>query len=303
VPTNHTAGGSSLETFSQGGIGLLDPETSKALTLSAIFTPQSWLWDGGRFSFTVDYVDIKVKDQVTQLGAANILSGCYTSEFFPDEPLCDFFVRDDTGVSPSYNILTVEDPFLNIDEQHNKSLDFTTRFRQDLGSWGTLSFLGQLTYQLKDDFTLFQGFEDEFNGEAGDPKWIGDLNITWNKAPFTITYGLQVIAKTNNFEDLEDQGLPMEGDCVASNAAFALRGGPYCPVFELPRVAYHSLSAELEVTKDFNFLLGISNLFDKKPPLVSTVAAPITPFAQVPLLGSYYDYYGRRFFVSARAKF
>jgi iron complex outermembrane receptor protein len=303
VPVNHGAGGSSLETFSQGGIGLLDPETSKAFTMSAIFTPQAWLWDGGRFSFTVDYVDIKVKDQVTQLGATNILTGCYTSENFPDEPLCDLFVRDDTGVSPSYNILTVEDPFLNIDRQHNKSLDFTTRFRQDLGSWGTLSLLGQLTYQLKDEFTLFQGFEDEFNGEAGDPKWIGDLNITWNKAPFTITYGLQVIAKTNNFEDLEDQGLPLDGDCVASNAAFALRGGPYCPIYELPRVAYHSLSAELEVSKDFNFLLGISNLFDKKPPLVSTVAAPIDTFAQVPLLGSYYDYYGRRFFASARAKF
>ena len=304
IPDDHVGGGS-FETFSQGGIGLLDPETSKAWTLSAIFTPQSWLWEGGRFSFAVDYINIKVKDQVTQLGAANILAACYTSDSFPDDPLCDLFTRDTEGSNPSYDIITVNDPFLNIDTQHNVGLDFTTRFRQDLGNLGTLSILGQMTYQLKDKFTLFQGTEQDFNGEVGDPKWVGDLNITWNKAPFTLTYGLQVISATKDFEDLEEVGgsALTENNCLATNAAFALRGGPYCPIYKLPRVAYHSLSGEIQANKDFSFLFGVSNLFDKKPPLVSTVGTPISGFAQVPLLGSYYDYYGRRFFVSAKAKF
>ena len=304
IPPNHTGGGS-FETFSQGGIGLLDPETSKAWTLSAIFTPQAWLWDGGRFSFTVDYVDIKVEDQVTQLGAATILDACYTSDSFPDDPLCDLFTRAPADAPNEFDIEIVNDPFLNIDTQHNKSLDFTTRFRQDMGEWGTLSILGQLTYQLKDKFTLFQGTEQNFNGEAGDPKWIGDVDVTWNKGPWTVTYGLQVISKTNDIDNLEDVGgsALTANNCLATNSAFALRGGPYCPIYKLPRVAYHSLSAELEVAKDFTFLLGVSNLFDKKPPLISTVGAPISGFAQVPLLGSYYDYYGRRFFASANAKF
>jgi outer membrane receptor protein involved in Fe transport len=65
-------------------------------------------------------------------------------------------------------------------------------------------------------------------------------------------------------------------------------------------VAYHSLSGEVQVTKDMSFLFGVSNLFDKKPPAVSNFGAPISAFAQVPLLGTYYDYYGRRFFVSAK---
>ena len=304
IPDDHV-GGSSFETFSQGGIGLLDPETSRAWTASVIFTPQSWLWEGGRFSFAVDYIDIKVKDQVTQLGAGTILNACYTSDTFPDDPLCDLFSRDTEGDNASFDIITVNDPFLNIDTQHNKSLDFTTRFRQDLGSMGTLSLLGQLTYQLRDRFTLFQGTEQNFNGEVGDPKWIGDLNLTWQKAPFTVTYGLQVISKTNDLDDLEDIGGTSftSGNCLATAAAFALRGGPYCPIYKLPRVAYHSLSAEIEAAKGFTFLFGVSNLFDKKPPLVSTVGTPISAFAQVPLLGSYYDYYGRRFFVSAKAKF
>jgi iron complex outermembrane receptor protein len=305
IPGDYNGAGSSAESFSQGGIGLLDPETSKAWTVSAIFTPQSWLWEGGKFSLTVDYININVKDQVTQLGPTNILAGCYLSDNFPDDPLCDLFVRDTGGPNPSYNILTVNDPYLNIDTQHNVGLDFTTRFRQDLGNLGTLSLLGQLTYQLKDKFVLFQGTEASFNGEAGDPKWVGDLNVTWNKAPFTITYGLQVIAATNDIRNLRDVGGTnlTANNCLATASAYAIHGGPYCPVYKLPRVAYHSLSAEIEAAKDFTFLFGVSNLFDKKPPKVSTFGAPISTFAQVPLLGSYYDYFGRRFFVSARAKF
>ena len=77
---------------------------------------------------------------------------------FPDDPLCDLFTRAPAGRANEFNILTVRDPFVNIDTQHNKSLDFTTRFRQDLGNLGSLSILGQLTYQLKDKFTLFQGY-------------------------------------------------------------------------------------------------------------------------------------------------
>jgi iron complex outermembrane receptor protein len=176
---------------------------------------------------------------------------------------------------------------------------------------------------LKDKYTLFEGVEQDFNGKTGDPKWVGDLDVTWQKDWLTVTYGLQVISATNDLEDLIEAngdpngptggiglpGVPVSNTtpnfCLASDAAFALRGGPYCPVYKLPRVAYHSLSAEIEAAKGFTFLFGVSNLFDKKPPLVSTVGSPITggAFAQVPLLGSYYDYYGRRFFVNAKAKF
>ena len=323
IPDNYVGAGGSAETFSQGGIGLLDPETSRAWTASVIFTPQSWLWEGGKFSFAVDYIDIKVKDQVTQLGAATIVNACYTSDDFPNDPLCDLFDRNPEGSTPEFSITQVRNPFLNIDTQHNKGLDFTTRFRQDLGSLGTLSLLGQLTYQLKDKYTLFEGVEQDFNGKAGDPKWVGDLDVTWQKDWLTVTYGLQVISATNDLEDLIEAngdpngptggiglpGVPVSNTtpnyCLASDAAFALRGGPYCPIYKLPRVAYHSLSAEIQAAKGFTFLFGVSNLFDKKPPLVSTVGSPITggAFAQVPLLGSYYDYYGRRFFVNAKAKF
>ena len=306
IPEDYPGGTESAETFAGGGIGVLDPETSKALTLSAIFTPEGWLWSGGQFSFAVDYIHIKVKDQVTQLGAGNIVQGCFLSDSFPNDPLCSLFERAPATATNAFTITEIHDPYINIETQDNKSLDFTTRFRQDLGNMGKLSLLGQLTYQLKDKFTLFAGDTRNFNGEAGDPKWVGDLNVSWAKDPFTITYGLQVIAGTNDIDNLEDLGGSQltENNCLATGGGFALRGGPYCPVYKLPRVAYHSLSAEIQATDNYSFLVGVANLFDKKPPRVTTIggADPISTFAQVPLLGSYYDYYGRRMFVSFRAK-
>jgi iron complex outermembrane receptor protein len=314
VPAGYTGAGGSATIFSQGGIGLLDPEKSKALTLSAIFTPEGWLWSGGQFSFAVDYIDINVRDQVTQLGAASIVNGCYTSESFPTDPLCTLFDRNPPTGAAANSITQVRDPFLNIDQQRNKSLDFTMRFRQKMGNLGTLSLLAEATYQLKDRFTLFEGVQQSFNGKAGDPKWSGDLNVSWQKNPFTVTYGLQIIGPTNDKQNLIDSnGQPIgpasnsnltPNFCLATAAAYALRGGPYCPVYKLPTVAYHSASIEFQATKNFSFTLGVANIFNKKPPLVSTVGSPITggAFAQVPLLGSYYDYIGRRVFVTARAK-
>ncbi|HEY7809047.1 MAG TPA: TonB-dependent receptor [Allosphingosinicella sp.] len=305
ISPTFAGGGSSFETFSQGGVGLLDPETSKALTASVIFTPSGWLWNDASFSLVVDYIDIKVSNQVTQLGAGSILAGCYTSDNFQDEPLCDLITRNPSTGPDAFAIAQVRDPFLNIDEQRNKSLDVTARFRQDLGRYGTLSLLGQMTYQLKDRYTLFQGITENYNGEVGDPKWVGDLNVSWALKPVTITYGLQVIAGTNDFEDLQTVGgTNLTADnCLATAGAYALRGGPYCPVYKLPRVAYHSLSADIRVNDKFTFLVGVSNLFDKKPPRISTVGSPISGFGQVPTVASYYDYLGRRFFASVRAGF
>jgi len=267
-------------------------------------TSDGCFWRCGQFSFAVDYIDIEVKNQVTQLGATNILRGCYTSATFPTDPLCSLFTRAPAGSANAFQITSVRDPYINIDTERNKSIDFTARYRQDLGSLGTLSLLGQATYQVKDKFKLFANTPLNTNGEAGDPKWVGDLNVTWTKAPWTVTYGLQVISGTNDIRNLRTVGgSALNSDnCINSAAAVALRGGPYCPIYKLPRVAYHSLSVELQATKDISFLVGMANIFNKKPPLVSTVGAPISAFGQVPTNGSYYDYLGRRLFVTARAR-
>ena len=68
IPADYQGAGARSRASLAAASGTLKPETSKALTLSAIFTPDGWLWRDAQFSFAVDYVNINVKNQITQLG-------------------------------------------------------------------------------------------------------------------------------------------------------------------------------------------------------------------------------------------
>src|SRR3546814_16878409 len=75
-------------------LGRLKPETSTAKTVSVILTPDlsGALWGGLKTRLAVDYFDIKVKDEITLLGAVNILTGCYDSDNFANETFCGLFM-------------------------------------------------------------------------------------------------------------------------------------------------------------------------------------------------------------------
>jgi iron complex outermembrane recepter protein len=298
IPPNFQGATGGALIVSGGGLGALEPEASTAKTISAILTPKGWIWGGGRASLAVDYFDIDVNDEITTLGAGNIVIGCYNSEFFPNEPLCDQIDRIPAGATDALNISTVRDTFININNQRNKGIDVTGRFTQDLGKWGALSFTAQMTWQLKDTLQLFEGTLIELNGEVGDPRWVGDFNVTWNKGGTTLFYGLDVIGKADNREDLiDDQG------ALCRTSVFR-PGGRFCPDVSVPAVFYHSASITQEVNDKFQLTLGVANLTNRKPPRVSTVFnGGISTLGQVPVFGSQYDYLGRRIFLSVQGSF
>ena len=296
APDRGAGGTSSASVATGGGIGVLDPETSKAKTVGVIFTPPG-PWDGARFSLAVDYFDIEVKGQVTTLGAANIIFTCFNSDTYPDAPECALFTRDLDPLSARFGQITnVRNPFLNINSQRNRGVDVTARFSQDLGRYGSLSTLSQMTFQLEDVFELFAGVESDSNGEIGEPKFVGDFNATYSNGPWSLFYGLNVIGGISNEADLR---FARAGDiCLAS----PLRGGDVCPIYKFKPQFYHSVSVTREIDKRFSMTLGVSNLFDNKPPRVGAFA-PFGGFGQTATSGTQYDLVGRRAFASVRGKF
>ncbi|WP_164114603.1 TonB-dependent receptor [Sphingorhabdus sp. Alg239-R122] len=284
---------------SGGGIGTLAPETSTAKTASVVFTPDvsGFLWDGLSFSLAVDYFDISIDDEITTLGAGNIIIGCYNSEFFPNEPLCDQITRSPAGATDEFNITAVSDTFVNINSQDNRGIDVTARIVQDLGNLGTLSLLGQMTWQIEDKIELFDGTPIDDNGENGEPIWVGDFNITWNKGAVSAFWGIDVIGGTSDEEDLLDT----QGSLCRTSI---FRPGPeFCPDTRLSPTFYHSASLSLRVQDSFTITAGMSNLFNTRPPRASTVFAGVRSIGQAPVFASQYDYVGRRAFVSVNAAF
>lgn len=297
VPPDYAGGGSSAEIVTGGGIGVLEPETSTAKTISAIFTPDRGLWDGMRFSLAVDYFDIEVEGEISTLGAGAIVGGCYNSQNFPNDPLCTLFTRSTATTGPSaFNISEVRASYVNINRQRNRGVDLTGRIAQELGRYGTLNLLAQMTWQIEDEFQLFGASEpSDDTGEVGEPRWVGDFNATWRNNPWIVTYGMDVIGGVSQLEDY----LETRERCFNS----PLRGGEICPVVEADAVFYHSLSATRLIGEKFEFTLGMSNILNTAPPRFSSAFSGIAVTGEVPTFGTQYDYLGRRAFVNVKARF
>ena len=207
--------------------------------------------------------------------------------------------RIPVGTTGARNIATIQDPFINVSDQQNRGIDVTLRIDQDLGNMGSLSLNAQMTWQLEDKIALFPGNVVDDNGEAGDPKWVGDFNLAWEKGAWTIFYGLDVTGGTSDLEDLK-RTLGAGRTCRTS----IFRPGPqFCPDIRLSPTFYHSASITRRVGDDFRITLGMANIFDTKPPRASTVFSGITSLGQAPAFGSQYDYFGRRLFLNVRGNF
>lgn len=295
VPGNHRGGGVSATAISRGGLGKLESETSRALVVGAVLTPRFGFLPDTDINLAVDYFDIKVKGEISQLGAANILFGCYDSENFPADPLCDLFTRGQAGAPD--NINEVRDQFVNIARQRNSGVDLALNVRHDLGKLGRLSFTADMTWQTTDDFQLLPTSPTTSdNGEAGSPQWVGDFRLSWTDGGTTLFYGMNVIGGTSDRQDFLDRN----GDdpCIDS----VLRGR-YCPVFEADAVFYHNASITQEINDRFRITFGISNLFDTRPPRVSVLNGGQISMLGPVIVASQYPFVGRRAFVDVSSKF
>lgn len=305
IPANYQAGAITLTTFATGGLGNLKAETSRAKTAGFVLTPR--IGNNTKLSLAVDWFDIRVKGEISQLGAGTIVAGCYDSENFATEPLCALITRNRTaGSSTEFQITGVRDPFINISEQHNSGVDVSGRIDQQLGSLGRLSFMADMTWQLTDTTRLLptSPLRDD-NGRVGSPKWVGDFRLNWiHPSGLSIFYGVNVIGKANDTKDLARRN---QGDvCLNSynpdgNVPIY---GTYCPVLKVPRVLYHNISATKEFSNGrFSITAGVSNLFDKKPPRVSVLNG-----GQIGMLGpvvaaSQYGFIGRKGFINLSVKY
>jgi iron complex outermembrane receptor protein len=307
IQPNYAGGSISANVLSSGGIGRLNPETSKARTASVILTPHFRFLPDTKLSLAVDYFDIRVKAEVSQLGAQNIIFGCYDSPNFPTDPLCSLFTRGQ-GIDPlAINI--VRDPYINIANQRNEGIDFTGLIQHNLGRHGTMSILGNATYQLKDKILLLAGSpEVSNNGDVGDPKIVGDLNVTWaTRNGWSFYWGTEVYGKSSNnakFAERHGGSLCHQADPADPSTDI---WGSYCVKLTVPTMFYHSASITKELGSAANRMeltVGVRNMFDTKPPRVSTIGGGGIPTLIGPVVAaSQYDFVGRRFFVNLSRKF
>jgi iron complex outermembrane receptor protein len=279
---NFGGGNVSATIITGGGFGLLKAETSTSRNLGIIWQPQF-----ADLSVSVDYFDINVKDEVDQLGAAQIVRGCYNSQFFPNDPLCDLFGRDPIT---NNGVTNIRDSFINIASQTNQGYDVAARYRTDL-RWGQLTIETQHTFQQKDVRALFAQTSEDLNGRVGDPDWVGHLNLTFDRGPWSFFWGRQFIGSSSN-----------EAHFGGNTATY--RGETVRVVLKTDTIIYDNASVSREF-KDSGFTarLGVANVFDRSPPKVTTLNLGELNTIGTSANYSQYDWIGRRFFLNVTKNF
>lgn len=286
IPDDHVASvGPSVLTG--GGFGVLTAETSEAFTVGVIWQPLFT-----ELSFSVDYFDILVVDEVDKIGGERIVAGCYDSEFFPNEPLCNQFDRSPADAPLPLAITEIRDSFINVAKQQVRGVDLTAQWSTDLpNAWG-LTIDTQWTINLEDTVALFDETERDLSGEAGHPETVGNLYFSLNKNEWSFFYGLNYIGETNSFDRFGQTTVTDSGENIVDIDLIA------------ESVTYHSLSGSYEFGNGLVARLGVANLTDEAPPRVTARGTSNV----VDVLGkaafySQYDWLGRRFFANLTMNF
>lgn len=221
----------------------LGNETANSWTVGGIFTPRFLRG----FSLSVDYVDIKVKNVISSLGADQVLSNCYDStNFSPSNPFCNRILRDNAG-----QLSYIVTGYANQDQLRFRGLVVSGDYRVATPFLGARSAISaNLSYQhLFELSTTTQGTTTETAGNVGYSKDKGVLSLTYSNGTarlFTqFNYIGHAFQNVNYAPDFIDHN--REASRIFTNMGFAI-----------------------DVADRLTFQVNVDNVFATKPPFPSS---------------------------------
>jgi outer membrane receptor protein involved in Fe transport len=278
LPTGFTAT-SSIQVNQLGGAASgLKAETSKAFTAGVVLQPK--LGSFGRLSLSADYFNIKVENGVSQLSYSTILSQCYNAVDFRANSICNYAKR---GTTAPFG-LTVTTGYVNISTSKVSGWDLNAKYDVPLGK-GNFQFTAAVT-KFDERFSQTLPTDQIFDnvGTLNNPDWTGTFTAKYAINNFQFRYGLDWINGTYGSADYI-------GVTQAVRDTY---------VFETPSYFLHSMAVQIRTAQEFSFIVGVRNLFNTAPPIISSGAYNRVGNAS---LYSGYDYNGRQFYVNVSKHF
>jgi outer membrane receptor protein involved in Fe transport len=256
-----------------GGNPNLDPETATTKTLGVILQPQQWL---PGFAFTIDWFNIQVKDAIQGFGADAILNACVqqTTATF-ESPACDLIQRDPAGslwLTPGGFVIDTPN---NEGKVETSGFDFNGSYSHRISDLGSLSanFNGTWLKHYKVDNGLTEEYDcaglygptcsgGTVASAAPMPKWRHKLRTTFNmKNGIGVSLQWRMVGKVKA-ETLEDNET-LHGDI------------PLDPGLHIDAQHYFDLATTYRFGDHYEFRLGVNNILDNDPPLVTGGSAAL----------------------------
>jgi len=283
-----------------GGNPDLKPEKATTKTVGVVIQPR-WI---PRLALTIDYWNIDLKGAVQGFGADAILADCVakaTATFTPAS--CGLIHRDPGGslwLTPNG---WVNDLPTNVGGIKTNGFDVNTSYSQRLGRVGNLSltFLGTYLRKYVTDNGISEPYDcagyygslcsgGTVSSGAPMPKWKHKLRAT-----LQMPFGLGLSAQWRHVGRVKNERL---SDNPSLNGTPPLLGAT------IAAQDYFDLASTFNLGDHYNFRLGVNNLLDRKPPLVSSSggACPSGPCNGNTYPGSY-DALGRYLYAGVTVNF
>jgi iron complex outermembrane receptor protein len=260
-------------TILSGGNPDLRPEKSHSRSVGLVLYPRFV----PELRISADWVQIRKQDNTTQfpLSQANIANELLIPGLIKRGPPSDGF-----DVGP---ITTFNGRWLNASLQEVEAVDLAVNYRFQTDSWGTFSFGGAATRNLKNVTQVVSTApEIESVETAGALKWNARASLGWEMRRWQVVWDARYY---DSYYLLTSHGVvPNQGSAT------------------VPSQAYHDVTARyriegnagISLLSNTEFQLGIRNVFDKEPPVIA--ADPYYSTFGDPRLASYFLSVKKSFF-------
>jgi len=240
-----------------GGNPALGPETARTRAIGLVFEPR--FLPG--FNATIDWFDIDIKSAIELIGTDAIMQTCLATG---DRLFCDRIHRDANGSLWESPQGFIDDTNANIGTRSVRGVDVGANYRRGLGRLGDVSIemLGShLTKAVTDNGGLSTPFDCVgLYGYPCDyplPKWRHTARVTWR-----LHDGLAI---SLNWRHVGKVTL------AALNPDFGLLGFVSPLETEIGAQDYFDLTALFPVKEQYEFRIGVRNIFDRAPPIVTSL--------------------------------
>ena len=263
----------------------LKPEKSDSVDVGFNFNPRFVPGLTG----SVDYYYIRVKDEIGPLSAPIALQRCLDTG---DPYYCAFIVRTPGGSLSGSSVASggyIRQENVNIGAASVAGIDLQVAYRLSLpAGWGSLGVALSGSELIKQTTSPVPGAHT-YNcvGLYGqrcltvNPRWRHNLRVNW-ETPWDLEFTAlwRFLGAVSLDTNTSDQSLS-----AGSFDAFDAR---------MPNMSYLDLSTAYKVISGVNIRVGINNVFDKDPPIVSANVAAGGAANSFPT----YDQLGRELFVA-----
>jgi iron complex outermembrane recepter protein len=276
-----------------GGNVALDPERSNSYTLGFTLTP-TFL---PSFTGSIDYFHIDLKGGIGVFPANVIMTNCLQTG---DPQFCSQIVRNPangslngpTQASGGYMIQTAR----NISETVLRGVDVQANYRLPIGDLGNLTFNLNGAYLNKAETTTAPGVVPyDCAGLFGavcqtvNPRWHHIFRASWDMpGKITVSALWRYMSKVDLDQNQSNPTLQ-----------FATFGQPDLFNARIPAYSWLDLAGSWAFRDDMSLRVGVNNVFDKNPPLVTS---EITAGGNANTY-SVYDQLGRQIFAAVSVKF